>query len=216
MAEPTVYVVDDDSAARESMEALFTSAGLHVETFPDGDTFLNGHVRDRPACLVLDVRLPGMSGLQIQKRLAEADAGIPIIFVSGNADVGVAVETMRAGAVHFIEKPYRPQTLLECVNEAMKKDQQACEWRNRQTLIRQRLASLTRRESEVVEMLVNGKTTRQIAQQLELSPKTIHAHRTEAMTKLQAGSLAELIRMLLPIQSVSNLTNSEAAAQYSV
>jgi len=202
MCESTVFVVDDDPAARESMVALFESAGLTVETFGNGEAFLSSYDPGRLGCLVLDVRMPGMSGLQLQEQLEARDSALPIIFVSGNGDVPLAVQSMRAGAVDFLEKPYRPQDLLDRVVETLAFDRERRAARDRASQICARLRLLTRREKEVFQLLVEGKSTRQIARNLQLSPKTIHVYRAETLSKMQAGSVAELVRMALAVRAI--------------
>jgi RNA polymerase sigma factor (sigma-70 family) len=197
MADPTVFVVDDDAGVRNSMRRLISSVGLHVETFRSAHEFLRAYDPQAPGCAVMDVRMPEMSGLEVQERLAEADYSIPIIFVTGHADVPMAVRSIKAGAVDFIEKPYRPQSLLDGIQHALTLDEhRRREWQE-STEIRSRLSRLTPREREVLDLVVDGRTSKEIAQRLGLSPKTVHVHRSEVMLKMKAGSVAELARLVV-------------------
>lgn len=202
MNDSTVFVVDDDPGTRESMVALFESAGLSVETFGNGEEFLKAFSSQRAGCLVLDVRMPGISGLQLQEELEARNSTLPIIFVSANGTVPLAVQSLRAGAVDFLEKPYRPQDLLDRVFEALAFDREQRATQERQSQIKKRIARLTKREHEVFRLLVEGRSTRQIAQDLDLSPKTIHVYRAETLAKMKAGSVAELVRMALAVRAI--------------
>jgi len=201
MGEKTIFVVDDDQAARESLRWLISSIGLEVETFASAQEFLDVYDPSRPGCLLVDVRMPGMSGLELQKRLAENPHCLPVIVVTGHGDVQMAVRAMKDGAFDFIEKPYNDQVLLDLVNRAV----QECERRQNESSGQQEIASLieslTPREREVMDMIVEGNTNKQIANRLDISDKTVEAHRAKVMEKLQASSLADLIRKAMTIKA---------------
>ena len=192
--DPTVFVVDDDPAIRNSLKRLVSSVNLPVETFADAREFLAARSRDRGGCLVLDVRMPGMSGLDLQELLASEGASLPVIVVTGHGDIPMAVRAMRAGAVDFIEKPYRAQLLLDRIQEALAIDAKGQRRRIKQSEIAGRLALLTPREAEVQALLVCGNSVKQIAAKFGLSHKTVQVHRAHIMEKMQANSLADLVR----------------------
>ncbi|HEY9080926.1 response regulator transcription factor [Magnetovibrio sp.] len=197
MADKTIFVVDDDKAARDSLSWLISSVGLHVETFDSAQAFLDAYDPSRPGCLLVDVRMPGMSGLELQKRLAENPHCLPVIVVTGHGDVQMAVRAMKDGAFDFIEKPYNDQILLDLVQNAVRE----CERRRTQVTshleIQELIDTLTPRERQVMDMIVEGNTNKQIAFALDISDKTVEAHRAKVMEKLQAASLADLIRKSL-------------------
>jgi two-component system, LuxR family, response regulator FixJ len=197
--KPTVFIVDDDAAVRDALRFLMRSVGHTVETFASAVEFLNAYSDDRPGCLVLDIRMPGLSGLELQDKLVEQRAIVPIIFITGHGDVPMAVEAMQAGAMDFIQKPFRDQDLLDRINQALDKDAA-----NRQALresngIRDRLASLTPREREVMDLVVHGKANKVIAGDLDLSQRTVEIHRARVMEKMNASSLAHLVRMVIEV-----------------
>ncbi len=197
MADPQgmVFVVDDDEAVRESLGSLIRSAGLSVETFASGQEFLARSRSDEPSCLVLDVRLPGLSGLDLQKRLAEINIETPIIFITGHGDIPMSVRAMKAGAVEFLTKPFRDEDLLDAIQEAIQSDGSA---RRRQAEIaelRKRYESLTPREQEVMELVVSGLLNKQAAAELDVNEGTIKVHRGQVMQKMRASSFADLVRM---------------------
>jgi RNA polymerase sigma factor (sigma-70 family) len=196
-ADPTVFVVDDDPAMRRSLTWLIESVGLRVSTFSTAEHFLAEYDRQRPGCLVLDVRMPGMSGLELQDELARRDLRIPTIVLTGHAEVAMAVRAVKAGAVDFIEKPFSHQQLLDRVRQALEVDRQAREESMRRAAVLERLAHLSSREREVMERVVAGKANKEIAAELGLSPKTVEVHRAHVMEKMNAESLAELIRLAL-------------------
>ena len=205
-AEATVAVIDDDPDIREALRGLLRSVGLGVELFSSVQEFLAAFQRERPGCLVLDVRLPGRSGLDLQEELARADIHFPVIFISGHADVPMSVRAMKAGAVEFLTKPVRDQDLLDAIQLAIAKDRA----RRKQEATRERLRAdfdtLTPREREVMVMVVAGRLNKQIAGDLQLSEATVKAHRSQAMRKMRARSLAELVRMadkLMPSRTKS-------------
>jgi two-component system, LuxR family, response regulator FixJ len=192
--KPTVFVVDDDAAVRDSLRMLLKSVGLPVEVFESGQEFLDADRDDRPGCLVLDIRMPGMSGLELQVKLNERHSILPIIFITGHGDVPMAVEAMQAGAVDFIQKPFRDQDLLDRINQALEKDAGS------RRMIRKRLESLTPREKEVLDLVVAGKANKVIAGDLNLSQRTVEIHRARVMEKMEAHSLAHLVRMVLEVE----------------
>jgi FixJ family two-component response regulator len=194
-AAAIVYVVDDDAAMRQSLSNLIRSVGLRVEAFPSAQEFLRSKRPDVPGCLVLDVRLPGLSGLDLQKRMAEADVEIPIIFITGHGDIPMTVRAMKAGAVEFLTKPFRDQDLLDAVQQALERDGTARAQREETEELNSRYSSLTPREREVMALVVAGLLNKQIAGELGTSETTIKIHRHQVMEKMGASSLAELVRM---------------------
>jgi FixJ family two-component response regulator len=192
---PIVFVVDDDESVRDSVRRLISSVGLRVETFGSTSEFLAAKRPEAPACLVLDVRLPDVSGLELQRELAEADIHIPIIFITGHADVPMTVRAMKAGAVEFLTKPFRGQELLDAIQEAIARDRMAWSERSQMTEFRSRYDSLTGREKEVLKLVVAGLLNKQIAAELGTSELTIKTHRGHVMQKMGADSLADLVRM---------------------
>ena len=190
-----VFVVDDDASLRESLKNLIRSVGLRVEAFPSAQEFLQSKRPDVPGCMILDVRLPGLSGLDLQKRMAEADVEIPIIFITGHGDIPMTVQAMKAGAVEFLTKPFRDQDLLDAIQQALERDSRAREQRAEVEVLRRRFDSLTPREGEVMELMVAGLLNKQIAAELGASETTVKIHRHHVMEKMGAGSLAELVKM---------------------
>ena len=190
-----VFVVDDDAPMRESLKNLIRSVGLRVELFSSAQEFLRSKRLDLPSCLVLDVRLPGLSGLDLQKRTTEAGMEIPIIFITGHGDIPMSVRAMKAGAVEFLTKPFRDQDLLDSIQEALERDRKAREERAALQELRSRFASLTPREREVMERVVAGLLNKQIGAELGTSETTVKIHRHQMMEKMGAGSLPELVRM---------------------
>jgi two-component system, LuxR family, response regulator FixJ len=198
-ARPTVFIVDDDVAVRDSLKFLMRSVGHPVEAFASALEFLDAYRDDRPGCLVLDIRMPGMSGLELQEQLVERRAIVPVIFITGHGDVPMAVEAMKNGATNFIQKPWREQDLLDCINQALEKDAKNRSALGELNLIRERLASLTPREREVMDLVVHGKANKVIAGDLDLSQRTVEIHRARVMEKMQASSLAHLVRMVIEV-----------------
>ena len=194
-ADAVIFVVDDDAAMRRSLENLMRSVGLRVEAFASAQGFLRRRHPDGSACLVLDVRLPGLSGLDLQKRMAETGLEIPIIFITGHGDVPMSVRAMKAGAVEFLTKPFRDQDLLDAIHAALERDGVARAQRAELAELRRRLESLTRREREVMGLVVAGLLNKQIAGEVGASETTVKIHRHHGMEKMGAGSLADLVRM---------------------
>ena len=193
--ESVVFVIDDDASVRASLKSLFESVGLHVQLFGSADAFMQSDRPDIPCCLVLDVRLPGLSGLEFQSELARAGTDLPIIFMTGHGDIPMTVQAMKAGAVEFLTKPFRDQDLLDAIQQALDRDRAARKQRTQINELHNRLDSLTPREREVMGLVVAGLLNKQIAGELGTSETTIKIHRHQVMEKMGAGSLAELVRM---------------------
>ena len=191
----TVFVVDDDAEMRDSLGDLIRSVGLRVELFDSAQDFLKSKWPDIPGCLVLDVRMPGQSGLDLQRRLNEAGAAIPIIFITGHGDVPMGVHAIKAGALEFLTKPFRDQDLLDAIQQALDRDFAAREQRAATEAIHRCFASLTSREREVMLRVVGGLLNKQIAAELGTSENTVKTHRHQVMEKMGANSLPELVRM---------------------
>jgi len=194
-AEPLVYVVDDDAAARAAIQSLLHSVGLRAETFGSAQEFLASYRPDTPACLVLDVRLPGVGGLDFQRDLAARNVPLPIIFITGHGDIPMSVEAMKAGALEFLTKPFRGQVLLDAIHKAIERDRAARHEQSKVAELRQRLDTLTPREREVMQLVISGLLNKQIAAELGASERTVKIHRGQVMRKMQAGSLPDLVRM---------------------
>ena len=192
---PTVFIVDDDARMREAMQRLLKTVGLYSELFATPQEFLRQKLPDTPTCLVLDVRLPGMSGLEVQRQLKEAGAQIPIIFITSHGDIPMTVKAMKSGAVEFLTKPFRDQDLLDAIHQALKSN---TEWRREQneiTQLKERYEKLTAREREVMGLMISGMLTKQIASTMGTSEITATVHRGQVMRKMGANSPAELGRM---------------------
>ena len=194
-AQPAVFVIDDDKPLREALERLFRLVGLHAESFATAADFLKSKLPDVPTCLVLDVRLPGISGLDFQAELAKANIKIPIIFMTGHGDIPMAVEAMKAGAVEFLPKPFRDQDMLDAVHLALERDRTRREAERANAELRTNFDNLSAREREVMAGVTAGLMNKQIAAQLGLAEITVKLHRSSAMRKMNARSVAELSRM---------------------
>lgn len=196
MAEnPIVYVVDDDEGIRKSLESLIRSVGLSVQTFGSAQDFLGAEKMAAPGCLVLDVRLPGLSGLDLQSELAKAEIHTPIVFITGHGDIPMSVRAIKAGAVEFLTKPFRDQDLLDAIQQAIERDQALRQERGELDELRGRVRSLTPREKEVMKLVVSGLLNKQVAAELGTSEVTVKLQRAGAMHKMGANSLADLVRM---------------------
>jgi FixJ family two-component response regulator len=193
--DPIVFVIDDDRMIRDGLQSLIRSVGLRVETFASAQDFLGTKRPDTPACLVLDVRMPGLSGLDLQLKLRDAGIPIPVIFITGHGDIPMSVRAMKEGAHEFLTKPVRGQDLLDAVQKALASDRELRQERREANEIRARFESLTPREKEVLELVVAGFLNKQIADQLRMSELTVKTHRAHVMEKTQAESLAHLVRM---------------------
>ena len=194
-AEPIVFVIDDDRMVREGLQSLIKSIGLRVETFASAPDFLAAKLPEAPACIVLDVRLPGISGLDLQMKLADEKIEIPIIFITGHGDIPMSVRAMKEGAHEFLTKPVRGQDLLDAVQKAIDSDRGLRKERAELNEIRTRFDSLTPREKEVLELVVGGLLNKQVADELGMSELTVKTHRAHVMEKTKAESLAHLVRM---------------------
>jgi RNA polymerase sigma factor (sigma-70 family) len=206
MTAPIVFVVDDDPSVRSSLKFLLSTVGLQVESFDSADAFLHKKPTDAPSCLVLDVRLPGLSGLDFQRELAVRNARIPIIFLTGHGDIPMSVRAMKAGAVEFLTKPFRDQDLLDAVRIALERDRARREQDKEVMILQRRFDSLTSREQEVISMVVSGMLNKQIADQLGTAESTVKVQRSRAIEKMHAESLADLIRMIEKLKGPSGKT----------
>jgi RNA polymerase sigma factor (sigma-70 family) len=204
-AQQTVYVVDDDAAMRKSLRWLVESVGLKVETYSSAGEFLDAVDHRMIGCVVLDVRMPGMSGLDLQEQLKERHISLPVIIITGHADVPMAVRALKAGAYDFIEKPFNDQVLLERVQRALEDGEEERMVEERRKQIDAKIDTLTPRERQVMEMVVNGMANKQVAAELGLSEKTIEVHRKHVMDKMQAGNVADLIRMAMRGSAVQTI-----------
>ena len=207
--QANVFVVDDDQAMRNSLKWLIESVSMKVETFESADAFIKSYYPGRSGCLLLDVRMPGMSGLELQEYLSSHQIAIPVIIITGHADVPMAVRAMKAGAIDFIEKPFNDELLLESIRHALLLDEKQRDMQSQRAEIATRLARLTPREHEVMVMVTNGRANKEIATNLGVSAKTVEAHRARVMEKMEASSLAELVRMAIH----ANLTLDENVAE---
>ena len=203
---PIVFVVDDDPSVRSSLKFLLSTVGLQVESFDSADAFLHKKPSDVPSCLVLDVRLPGLSGLDFQRELAARNTHIPIIFLTGHGDIPMSVRAMKAGAVEFLTKPFRDQDLLDAVRIALERDRARREQDKDVMILQRRFDSLTSREQEVISMVVSGMLNKQIADHLGTAESTVKVQRSRAIEKMHAESLVDLIRMIEKLKGLSGKT----------
>ena len=197
MSDPTVYVVDDEPAIRDSLAMLLRSVGLQAQTFQSATAFLEAYGPELSGCLVADVRMPGMSGLELQEALAARESALPVIIITGHGDVAMAVRAMKAGAADFIEKPFNEQVLLDAVHRALASRKPGAPASAGRAEIEARVAALTPREKEVLLLVADGRPNKVVATRLGLSTRTVEVHRAKVMEKMQARSLADLVRMAI-------------------
>ncbi len=200
-SDATVFIVDDDAEVRDALKLLMASVGLPAETFGSGQEYLEQFDPERPGCLLLDIRMPGMSGLELQEKLAQRTIHPPIVIITGHGDVPMAVRAVKAGAVDFIEKPFHDQTLLDSVHRAIEQDASRRGEALRLADIQSRIERLTPREKEVLDLVVKGMRNKVIAAELGVSMSTIEAHRAKVMEKMEAASLSDIMRMMLSLEA---------------
>jgi FixJ family two-component response regulator len=208
---PLVYLVDDDDAIRDSLGLLFQSVGLDCALYASALEFLEAYDPNQHACLVADIRMPGLSGLELQQRLNEQGADVPVIFITGHGDVPMAVNAMKSGASDFVQKPFRDQDLIDRIHKALAQDQERRVWRAQEKVIRERLALLTPREAEVMKRVVRGQANKVIAMDLGVSQRTVELHRARVMRKLKMRSLAELVSAVGTVVAADEPSGTAAA-----
>ncbi len=196
-----VYIIEDDDAVRDSLQMMLESVGRNVQAFVNADQFLQSYSQEMAGCIVLDIRMPGINGMELQRKLNEMTSILPIIFVTGHGDVPMAVEAMQQGAVDFVQKPYREQELLDKISQAMELDQENRASLQQRQVILQQMKDLTPRERDVMLLMVDGKANKVIAIDLDISQRTVEIHRARVMEKLTANSLAHLVRMYMTVES---------------
>lgn len=200
--QQTVYVVEDDEAVRDSLELLLKSDGKPVKTYDNANAFLKDYSEKMAGCIVLDIRMPGMDGMELQKKLNDKHSILPIIFVTGHGDVPMAVDAMKEGAVDFIQKPYREEALLQKIEAALEQDQEQRKTLGEKQEILRRVKSLTPREHEIMDRMIAGQANKVIAIELEISQRTVEIHRSRVMHKMGTHSLAHLVRMVLSVKDL--------------
>jgi FixJ family two-component response regulator len=201
-SQQTVYVVEDDEAVRDSLELLLKSDGKPVKTYDNANAFLKDYAESMAGCIVLDIRMPGMDGMELQKKLNEKHSILPIIFVTGHGDVPMAVDAMKEGAIDFIQKPYREEALLEKIDAALAQDVEQRKTLGEKQEILRRVKSLTPREHEIMDRMIEGQANKVIAIELEISQRTVEIHRSRVMHKMGTHSLAHLVRMILSVKDL--------------
>jgi two-component system, LuxR family, response regulator FixJ len=201
----TVFLVDDDQAVRDSLRFLMKSVGLPLETFPTAQAFLDRYDPTRPGCLVLDIRMPGMSGLELMEWLEKEESALPVIIITAHADVPMAVQGMKRGALDVIEKPFNDQVLLDHIHEAFRKNEAVRSRRKLRAEVAQRMDRLTPRERQVLDALLEGRENKELAARLGISPKTLGIHRARILEKMKAKTLADLVRMVLNSRATDGL-----------
>ena len=195
-----VYIVDDDSDVADSMSMLLESTGLRTQQHHSANEFLQKGIAQLVGCLILDVRMPDMNGLELQQEIKRRNANLPVVFVTGHGDVPMAVQAMKNGALEFLQKPFREQEFIDCVNRALKANSDALNGHNRLRSIQTRIDSLTKREDEIMRLIAAGNITKVVAAKLNISPRTVEIHRARAMEKMQAKTLAQLVQMVVETQ----------------
>jgi FixJ family two-component response regulator len=203
-----VYIVEDDDAVRDSLQMMLESIGHTIKAFCNADDFLENYTQEMAGCIVLDIRMPGINGMELQRKLNDINSILPIIFVTGHGDVPMAVEAMQQGAVDFVQKPYREQELLDKISQAMSLDKENRDSLQQRQVILQGVSELTPRESDVMTLMVEGKANKVIAIELDISQRTVEIHRARVMEKLNANSLAHLVRMYLTVETEMNRPKS--------